>query len=340
MSAFRALLPSEWKLNDKEERLYGADPTYGDFFWNFAHLRQDVYIRRVAGEPFPWTDNPIVNKYRFTNPYRASDRVSQFLIKDVIYSKNRAPEDTLFRILLFKIFNKIETWRILELEFGELAWRTFDAESFAEVLTSASTQNLKIYNGAYIMPDCPKFRGERKHQNHLRLLDSLLSNGLADLITQAESLKEVFLILRQVPSFGDFLAFQYAIDINYSEIIDFSEMDFVVAGPGARRGISKVFPLRRDYEQVIAEVCQNQEEEFERRGLEFKTLWGRPLQLIDVQNLFCEVDKYTREAHPQSVGKTRIKQGFRPGKTLQEPFFPPKWGIEMRHNTLVGNALF
>lgn len=40
---------------------------------------------------------------------------------------------------------------------------------------------------------------------------------------------------------GKFLAFQYAIDINYSELCDFSEMDYVVAGPGAHSGISKIF---------------------------------------------------------------------------------------------------
>ena len=30
--------------------------------------------------------------------------------------------------------------------------------------------------------------------------------------------------------------------------------------------------------------------------VEFRDLWGRPLQLIGCQNLFCEVDKYARVA--------------------------------------------
>ena len=45
-------------------------------------------------------------------------------------------------------------------------------------------------------------------------------------------------------------------------------------------------------------MAENQEDEFARRGIEFQTLWGRPLQLIDCQNLFCEVDKYARVYHP------------------------------------------
>src|SRR5258707_9985183 len=41
---------------------------------------------------------------------------------------------------------------------------------------------------------------------------------------------------------------------------------------------------------------------------------SRRLQLIDCQNLFCEVDKYARVAHPNiagRTGRTRIKQKFR-----------------------------
>ena len=51
----------------------------------------------------------------------------------------------------------------------------------------------------------------------------------------------MYSILAGVHSFGKFLAFQFAIDLNYSALYPFSEMDFVVAGPGARDGIAKCF---------------------------------------------------------------------------------------------------
>ena len=46
--------------------------------------------------------------------YRASDRVSQYLIRNVIYRHDQGPEEVFFRIMLFKLFNKIETWELLE----------------------------------------------------------------------------------------------------------------------------------------------------------------------------------------------------------------------------------
>jgi len=53
--------------------------------------------------------------------------------------------------------------------------------------------------------------------------------------------REVYERLLRYPGLGPFLAFQYAIDLNYSDLLDFDEDDFVVAGPGALDGISKCF---------------------------------------------------------------------------------------------------
>lgn len=123
-------------------------------------------------------------------------------------------------------------------------------------------------------------------------------------------------------------------DLNYSELCNFSEREFVVPGPGARNGLRKCFPdlpLSLGAEAIKA-VCEAQEVEFMKRGLTFQDLWGRPLQLIDCQNLFCEVDKYSRIAHPAVKGisgRTRIKQQYRAKGPLPKPFFPPKWNLEL-----------
>ena len=81
---------------------------------------------------------------------------------------------------------------------------------------------------------------------------------------------------------------------------------------------------------IIKLMAEHQDEEFNRLGLEFQSLWGRPLQLIDVQNLFCEVDKYSRVAHPNISGisgRKKIKQKFRMNPSPIEYWYPPKWGL-------------
>jgi len=54
----------------------------------------------------------------------------------------------------------------------------------------------------------------------------------------------VFTILKGYPSLGAFLAFQFTIDLNYSEMIDFSEMEFVSRVPAPRMASASASPTQ------------------------------------------------------------------------------------------------
>lgn len=303
-----------------------------DTYWKFATERQDIFFKKINNEK-ELTSDPILLKHKFTNAYRASDRVSQYLIKHVIYQGDQDPNELLFRILLFKIFNKIETWELLKFELGSLSWKDFIFSSYNKVLTDVLKAKESIYSGAYIMASGKSTYGyDRKHENHLKLLQRMLSSDLAFKIQNANSMEIVYNLLLSFPTIGSFLAYQYTIDINYSNLTNFNEMDFVVPGPGAKDGIRKCFEKIGDYSEadIIRFVTDHQFNEFDRLGLDFKTLWGRPLQLIDCQNLFCETDKYSRVAHPEIQGisdRTRIKQIYKSKSSPIDYFYPPKWNL-------------
>ena len=308
------------------------DPTpVFDTYWRFAAARQGLYEARLRGQPAPWTSDPILRRHRFTNCYRAADRVSQFLISQVIYEGSQDPGEVVFRTLLFKVFNRIATWQRLEARIGEVSWREYDYARYERVLTAAFTSGERLYSAAYVVPP-PAFGEARKHANHLRLLELMMSTDVAAKVRSAGSLRGAFEVLRSYPAIGGFLAYQYVIDLNYSPVLAYDEMEFVVPGPGARDGIRKCFGRAADgiEADVIRYMADHQEEHFARLGLHFGGLQGRRLQLIDCQNLFCEVDKYARAAHPdiQGIsGRTRIKQSFRPVAEPVPAWFPPKWGI-------------
>jgi len=303
-----------------------------DTYWRFAAERQDIFFKRWRDEPPPWTSDRILSEFKFTNAYRASDRVSQFLIKEVIYKDDQSEEEVFFRTILFKLFNKIETWQLLKEAFGAITYADFDFKAYDHVLSKASVSEA-IYSGAYIMPSgSAPFGTTRKHRAHLKLLMQMMEDEVALRIAGTKSMLEVFTLLRSYPMIGDFLAYQYATDLNYSTLTNFSEMEFVVPGPGAKGGISKCFESLGGLSEseLIRVVTERQAQEFGRLGIQFKSLWGRPLQLIDCQNLFCEVDKYSRVHHPEitcSSGRTRIKQKFRATDTVIEYWYPPKWGL-------------
>jgi hypothetical protein len=304
-----------------------------DTFWRFTAERQAIFFRRLDGTAPPYTEDPILQRYRFTNAYRASDRVSQYLIRRVIYRKYRADEEVFFRTLLFKIFNRISTWELLEQQLGEVTSGSYAFGQYDEVLENAIARGQPIFSAAYIMPSGRSAFGyRRKHRNYLRLLETMMQQDVPEQVAEATSMQEVFELLRGFPLIGDFLAYQYATDLNYSELTNFSEMHFVVPGPGALDGIHKCFsdlggltPV-----EIIRLVADRQDEEFARLGLRFQSLWGRRLKLIDCQNLFCEVGKYARLAHPEVRGttdRTRIKQVFRAEKRPIDYWYPPKWGV-------------
>jgi alpha-glutamyl/putrescinyl thymine pyrophosphorylase clade 1 len=72
-----------------------ASPVF-DSYWKFACKRREIELKRLAGDPPPWADDPVLAKHRFTNVYRASDRVSQYLIKNVIYEGRQTAQEIFF----------------------------------------------------------------------------------------------------------------------------------------------------------------------------------------------------------------------------------------------------
>ena len=299
--------------------------------WRFASERHRVYLQRVAGQPHPWTRDPVLSTYRFTNAFRAADRVSQYLIS-MAYSDHDANDDTLFlRTLLFKIFNKIDTWENIVRETDLPAADHFDHLACEELLNRLRDVGKAIYSAAYIMPSGGR-SGGTKHRMHLQLLRRMLDDRLPAKLRHSRSLKDAYDLLLAYPTLGPFLAFQYAIDLNYTTLTSHSEWSFVVAGPGALDGLSKCFESLGEYspEDAILWLSDRQEEEFCREDLRFDGLWGRSLRPIDVQNLLCEVSKYTRATHPEikgRAGRARIKQRFSAAGPVPKPFFPPKWEL-------------
>jgi hypothetical protein len=311
-------------------------------YWHFAAERQRVFLRRQEGVAPPWTDDPIINTYKFTNAYRASDRVTQFLIREVIYDETRrSGSNELARIIFFRLFSKPSTWNALEATLGDLTLATMRSKRIVQTLGKLQERG-PIYTSAFILCANNAYGKKRKFENHLALIDHMLRDGLEKRIARAKGLGDLYQALLPYPLIGPFMAYQLAIDINYSELVDFSENEFTVAGPGAERGIRKVFPeaSKRDFARIIFEMVEAQHEVPGRLGIDLPSLYGRPLKSIDCQNLFCEIDKYARVAFPElKSNRQRIKTIFRPTPEALSLFYPPKWGLNERIAARPGEQL-
>ena len=303
-----------------------------DLYWYFAYERQNIFIKKLNGEPYPWTNDEILNTYKFCNSYRVNDRVSQYLLKNVIYNGiNYSKETMLFRIILFKLFNKESTWELLKNNLKDITLDNFNREEYSKILTNSIERGEKIYNDAYISCATKAFGYDRKHDNHLALLNKMfIIDKMQDKILKCNNMTDAFNIIKSYPLIGNFMPYQLVTDINYSDIVDWKEDEFTVAGPGSLRGIKKCF-ISLDgmtNEDIIRYMYEHQDEEFKRLNYNFKKIGNRKLQLIDCQNIFCELDKYCRQALPSlKSNRVKIKKKYTPKKEKIEYIYPPKWNI-------------
>ena len=282
-----------------------------DTFWYFVCERMNLFWnkREFPDEPELWTDDEKLKKGAYTNVYRVLDRVSQYLLQHVIYDGVlRDPQRDFFRIMLFKLFNSPETWESLPKHMRELPrsgwgkeWTNLDTHF--ESLYSKG----KIFRGAYIMPSA--YASQRPHcvysfRAMLEILHDLLSWKGGDInavqqLRECDTMEQAYNVLRKFPGIGPFLAYQFVADLNYAWGF-WDEDEFVALGPGARRGVDLCFQKRKNWkrENHVMWCCDNWHLEIVKRDLVFHDI-GRPPRLIDVQNCFCEFQKYIRPDGPK-----------------------------------------
>ena len=307
------------------------------YYFYFMQERMNIFWRKCDGCSHCMTEDPILREYKFTNVYRACDRVSQYLISHVIYNDvdRFTPRDLLLRILVFKIFNKIETWEYLEQSYGNICCDYFNVDEICKLL-SQRQKHMPIFSNAYMMTGSHRLYDDlpNKHAKWLRMVkDEFLGKGIVDEVLKAKSMAEVFALMEKCSFIGGFLAYQYTIDFNYSPYINFDENSFVKAGIGAIRGIQKCFSsIGDDYECAIRYTFEHLDEYRKEFGYDdFKPLPGREPHLIDLQNCFCETDKYLRVKMPELlVGNVRIKQRYKESSMPIDFEFPPKWNINTK----------
>lgn len=322
-------------------------PTFR-YYLHFMQERQNIWWKRFNNQPAPWTNDPILNEHKFTNVYRCLDRTSQYLLKEVIYNgKEYSKEEMVWRILLFKHFNKNETWDLLIKEFGDINSK-IPVDTIDKYLVKCIEEHKTIYSNAYMVtgqiadrPEIKALNTKRKHSMYFYVFkEELLNGGIAKKITKSKSMEQLFTNILDMSAQGNFTAFQFANDINYSNVVNLKD-DFVIAGPGAIRGIEKTFidPMKIGYSNIIKFVKENIDElrrifgDMFEKDYSFNAIPNLPFTLVSFQSCFCECDKYTRAVDDPTIddmGQKRIKQKYTDkGHDSIIYTFPPKWKVDL-----------
>jgi hypothetical protein len=321
------ILPGSSIAYPKE--ILALQPTTGfDRLWRWVKERHAIYTARREGKPSPWTAEPIIATYKFTNIFREIDQESQACVRIANSGASRVSFEEQFpRCILFRTFNLDSTWQLLTQRLGkEPRLNNFDLNRYCSILSTSTTT---IYSNAYYGPypqldlewqSVGLVREATAEKFHLRVVQMMIEQGMPAKIAGAVSLDEIAALLQTFPRIGDFKAGQLALDLNYGPHLGLPVDRFVIAGPGAQKGVNRCFAAHdKRFNEVIRLVCLFQDACSRAAiGEPVPRLHGRAP--MTVQNWFCEISKYLR-------GYSKIKYSVPDGivSLLPKPILPPWW---------------
>jgi hypothetical protein len=200
---------------DRPVKLLVQEPRLLNIVFEWMAERHLVFERRLLNEPFPWTTDLVLQQHSFCNVYRLLDAGTQWLIHEVVNEGGSQDlVEVVFRTILYRLFNKTQTWQLLVRSLGpELKWSEFNVDKYCKVLAEAedeaqaSGEKLTLYTSAHQV-SAPPLGQDRYYKNHLLLLKAMMDSGLPKMLAKCEYLVDAFGLIRLFPGFGSFLAFQ------------------------------------------------------------------------------------------------------------------------------------
>lgn len=264
------------------------DPDAGIAFLDFVAERHKVWEARQRGDAQPWTEDPVLATRKFTNIFRLLDPGSQFVMTDLMCDNEF---EFLLRCLLYRITNRPEAWRAFE---GEVSLAHRPVE-FRQHMHDYKASGGQVFSGAYMIWGGTE-KGVDKIDHVFGVLDGALS-GVADFL-MADTQRERFEALEGCRGMGPFNAMQVLTDFGYGT--EFRENEFVIPGPGARKGATALGLTGEDAIEWGYEALQDLDP--------LPMVWGSGnrghfLSKMDVQNCLCEFSKYVRYASKPSPQK-------------------------------------
>lgn len=298
-------------------------------FVNYVEQRHSIWEQRQLGDGSWKVGDPILQERKFTNVYRVLDYGSQFFIRDLA-TPHSGPRDTLFRSFLYRHTGRWEMWEFFNamegrppiVEDGELVFEVFNAYRDSDPRLKGGKA---VFTGAYLVFPQSHTKGTDKLRSIVDLALRLFTPGSPDDIwpdfDAATTQADRYQTLRRNKGVGDFMAMQVLTDWGYTHHAgEDREGEFVVPGPGARRGTANLHP-KEDPVAVINRYALY----FELLGtvaLSLPTGGFRTPSLMDVQNCMCEWSKYVRFRDRTPAG--RPYQPAHPGQQPR-PTLPQHW---------------
>ncbi len=268
--------------------------------FDFVVERHMVHRRKKAGKPKPWTDDPVLQEYRFCNVYRELDTVTKWIAENW-----RKPHEDGMDVWFAMVVARFVNWPDTLAEIGyPVPW---NPDRFIEAVDGRMRREEKAWTGAYMIRAQPGYPGTKAEYLAKEVFAPLWEDRRKLRIVQHGTLAEAYVRLMPYRDMGSFMVGQVIADLKYTPRLRKAEdwWTWATPGPGSKRGLNRVVGrdvkskwTDSDWFACLTELRREISPMMKEAGL-------RKLHAQDLQNCLCEFDKLERVRHGE--GKPRSK---------------------------------
>jgi len=281
----------------------------------YFNERERIRQKKEEGEKWPWTKDPILQQFSFTNILREHDRTSSWANQNWYAPHYEAdPAVQLFNCGVFRYFGTIE--------FAEdLGWQDkFDPDYIIGTADERMKYKKKVFTGAYVITNQGIARPKQEVVTEIFLKGLWESrHAILSAYNRSHKWEDAARVLMGVAGFGGsgFMAKEVLQDAMFTaamprnEVID--RMSWSPVGPGAQRGLNRL--QARPLDQRVREADGIRQMKHLQSWLvdaaepHMSIVLDR-FDLHAVQFICCEIDKYVRVRN----GEGRPRQTYRQGR--------------------------
>lgn len=265
-------------------------------YW--IRARESIKVSKDEGNPRPWTNDPILQSYRFCNVRRMDDKVSKWLLAlyDEIDTTDRPQEEIVAFVALCRFINLPAS--LEELHGVPKPW---DAEKIKKVLRTRKERGDTVFNGAYVV------RGNDGEDKIASVVDYYCQPLIDNPPTiDTGSMETSHAALNERYGFGSFMAGQVVADLRWVLPGSWEDRNrWAPIGPGSKRGINRLFARPIDATVGPSQFLEELQALIEMGKETLDSSITSRLEAMDWQNCLCEFDKYERclwgEGRPKSL---------------------------------------
>lgn len=301
------------------DKIREAEPVFDhtalQLFSHYVKERYEIHIQKdVLNSPRPWTTDRILQTFKFTNVRREHDPTTRWLITHIINHPDLTYRQKVLNIILYRGYNRIETAEVIgmPIAFGG----SVPISAYTDKIDNYCLENpeYKPFTNAFMVsgflrPLYAKFKTKSPSVviKFVEFLDQ--DKDFFVNFTRCLNQSRVVRYLQTIEGISTFLAYQIFVDCTYLQDFPFSENEYTLCGPGARKGINCLFQdkdgmgyeecvfwMRNNWERMMAAVEDEDQRFIPSIHMSDLRPYDRTMNVMSLENCMCEFSKYYRTA--------------------------------------------